>query len=281
MSKRIAIQGERGSFHELAVRQYYENDDFELIPCNTFDLTIESVRKDSADLAFMAIENARSGSLLYNYSLLRESGLKIIGEHNLRIEQNLMAVPGQKLSDINEVWSHPVAISQCMAYLKRLGNVRLIETEDTAGSARRISETQRTKVAAIGATIAADIYKLDILERNIETVKMNYTKFLVISNELDNDENLNKASVCFAIGHEPGCLAALLVELANINVNLTKIQSVPRLMNEWEYLFYLDLEFPSADTLKETIAILEHMTSDLEILGIYKNKPIIYDSTGS
>ena len=166
---RIAIQGEKGSFHEVAAGIYFSGETIEIVPCSTFDLTLLAVKDKNADLAIMAIENARSGSILYNYTLIRESGMKILGEINLRIRQNLMALPGQQLSDIHEIRSHPIALSQCMTYLNHLRGVTLIESDDTAGSAKQIRENNLSGVAAIGPAKAAEIYGLENLAHGIET----------------------------------------------------------------------------------------------------------------
>jgi prephenate dehydratase len=275
---KIAIQGERGSFHEVATNQYFNGSGFDLVTCSSFDLTVDSVVKQTADLAVIAIENARSGSILYNYSLIRESGLKIIGEHNLRIEQNLMALPGQVMDGIREIWSHPIAIAQCHEFLNGYPGIKLIEKDDTAGSARIIKDTGDKGIAAIGAKLAAELYNLEILVENIETNKLNYTRFLVLSRNIEHNKEGNKASVCFALEHEPGSLASLLTLLADEGINLTKIQSVPRLLKDWEYMFYLDLEFEDRDSINRVFDILNKNTVDLEVLGIYSKKRIIYDS---
>lgn len=276
---RIAIQGERGSFHEVAANQYFKGSLFDLVTCSSFDLTVDSVVKEKADMAVIAIENARFGSILYNYSLLRESGLKIIGEHNMRITQNLMTLPGQLIEDIREIWSHPIAIAQCHEFLNRFPDIKLIEKEDTAGSARVIHDTGAKGIAAIGSRLAAELYKLQVLAENIETNKLNYTRFLILSREMEYSEGINKASVCFALEHEPGSLASLLTLLSNEGVNLTKIQSVPRMIKDWEYLFYLDLDFEKKNDVNKIFDILNKNTSDLEILGVYNKRQIIYDSS--
>jgi len=246
---KIAIQGEKGCFHEVAARQYFSYDEIDIVPCSTFDLTLNTLKAGEADFAVMAIENARSGSILYNYTLLRESGMKILGEHNLRIRQNLMALPGQSIREINEIRSHPIAIAQCMNYLNQFPGITLIERDDTAGSAREISETKEMGVAAIAAAAAAEIYGLEILAEGIETYKQNYTRFMVVGKEEQGNYKGNKVSVCFSTGHKPGSLARVLVKIADLDINLTKIQSVPRLNGEWEYMFYLDLELPKTRTL--------------------------------
>lgn len=275
--RKIAIQGEPGSFHEVAAKNYFGKN-IEIIPCATFDQTLAEAKTGRADFAVMAIENARAGSILYNYSLLRESGLKILGEHDLRIKQNLMALPGQTISDIREIRSHPIALSQCMSFLNNHPGITLIETEDTAGSAREISVKKLKGVAAIASTVAAEIYGLEIIAEGIETYRENYTRFLIIGSRSKGLRNGNKASVCFSLNHKPGSLANVLVKLAELNINLSKIQSVPRLNGGWEYMFYLDLEIPETATMELIHGVLGDDTTDLEILGIYKKDETIYES---
>jgi len=275
---KIAIQGETGCFHEVAARQYFNYDEIDIVPCSTFDMELSILGGGEADFAVMAIENARSGSILYNYTLIRESGMKILGEHNLRIKQNLMAMPNQKITDIREIRSHPVAIAQCMTFLNQFPAITLIESDDTAGSAKQISETKVKGVAAIAPAHAAEIYGLEILAPGIETYKQNYTRFLVIGEEEKGNSRGNKVSICFSTGHKPGSLAKVLVKLAELDINLSKIQSVPRLNGEWEYMFYLDLELnknTKSDIIKR---VLDKYTSNLEILGVYFKGDMLYDS---
>jgi prephenate dehydratase len=275
---RIAIQGEKGCFHEVAAKQYFKNEIIEIVPCTTFDMTLLAVKEKKADIAIMAIENARSGSILYNYTLIRESGMKVLGEHNLRIKQNLMALPGQSLNTIREIRSHPIALSQCMTYLNHLHGVTLIESDDTAGIARQISENRLIGVAAIGSVIAAEIYGLEILVYGIETYKMNYTRFLVVGPPPDGKNNGDKVSICFSTGHKPGSLATVLVRLAELNINLSKIQSVPRLNGDWEYMFYLDLELPDKTDADMILNVLRNYTTNLEVIGVYNKRSTLYES---
>jgi prephenate dehydratase len=275
---KIAIQGEKGSFHEVAARQYFNYDEIDILACSTFDLELITLKKGEADFAVMAIENARSGSMLYNYTLIRESGMKILGEHNLRIKQNLMALPNQKITDIKEIRTHPIAIIQCMTFLNQHPGITLVESDDTAGSARQISELQLKSVAAIASTDTAKLYGLEILAPGIETYKQNYTRFLVIGSEDKGNTRGNKVSICFSTGHKPGSLARVLVKLAELDINLSKIQSVPRLNGEWEYMFYVDLELnknTKSDIIKR---VLENYTSNLEILGVYFKGDMLYES---
>lgn len=262
----------------MAARKYFKTENIEIVPCSTFDLTLMAVKDKLAEFAVMAIENARSGSILYNYTLIRESGMKILGEINLRVRQNLMALPGQPIVAIREVRSHPIALSQCMNYLNHLRGVTLVESEDTAGSARYISENNLKGVAAIAPAAAADLYGLEIIASGIETYKKNYTRFLILGNEKDANRDGNKVSICFSTGHKPGSLAAVLVRLAELDINLSKIQSVPRLNGDWEYLFYVDLELKPDHDIELIKNVLENYTGNLEVLGIYNKGDKLYES---
>jgi prephenate dehydratase len=275
---KISIQGEAGCFHDLAARQYFGDQSIDVVPCTTFDATLVALKEGIADLAIMAIENARAGSILYNYTLIRESGYKILGEHNLRVRQNLMALPGQTISDIKEIRSHPIAFSQCMTFLNKHPEITLIETDDTAGSARIISKEYLNGVAAIASSNAATLYGLEIIASGIETYQMNYTRFLVIGAKESQHWNGNKASVCFSLKHVPGSLAAVLKRLAELDINLSKIQSVPRLNGGWEYMFYLDLELNTKANIEIVRNNLDEFTTDLEILGVYNKGERLYES---
>lgn len=275
---KISIQGETGSFHETAAKKYFNYDEFDIVPCATFDQTLQVVTEGKADFAVMAIENARSGSMLYNYTLIRESGMKILGEQNLRIKQNLMALKGQTMEDIKEIRSHPIALAQCMTFLNQHPGITLIETEDTAASARVVSQKQLKGVAAIGPINAAQLYDLEILAEGIETYKQNYTRFVVVGHEEKGNKKGDKVSICFSTGHKPGSLAAVLIILSNMNINLSKIQSVPYLNGEWEYMFYCDLELDKHTKSEIIYRILEHHTQNLEILGVYFKGEMSYDN---
>jgi prephenate dehydratase len=275
---KIAIQGEAGSFHEAAAREYFRKDTIDVIPCSTFDQTINAAKTGLADFAVMAIENARAGSILYNYTLIRESGLKILGELNLRIKQNLMALPGQIINDIREIRTHPIAISQCMTFLNQHQQILLVESYDTAGSAREISEKKLKGIGAIASSGAAMLYGLDIIAEGIETYKKNYTRFLVVGHKSMGNRNGNKTSVCFSVNHKPGSLASVLVKLGELGINLTKIQSVPRLNGGWEYMFYLDLEIPEGTNMELIENEIIEYSTDLEVLGVYTKGDKLYES---
>ncbi|HOO99029.1 MAG TPA: prephenate dehydratase [Bacteroidales bacterium] len=275
---RISIQGEKGSFHEVAAKLYFKDDNIGILACSTFEHTLMAVIEGKADFAVMAVENARSGSILSNYSLIRESGMKIYGEINLRIRQNLMAVPGQSVASIREIRSHPIALAQCMTWLSHLRGVTLIESDDTAGSARYISENRLTGVAAIASAATAELYGLEIIAPGIETYHKNYTRFAIMGNASSAPSDGNKVSICFATGHQPGSLATVLVRLAELDINLSKIQSVPRLNGEWEYMFYTDLELKPDHDIGLIRNILDNYTTNLEVLGIYTKCEQLYES---
>ncbi len=250
--RKVAIQGFAGSFHEMATRNHFPDDVLELLYCSSFEQLFQLVLEEKNCFGVIAIENTVAGSILPNYKMLQEYNFKIIGETYLHIVQHLMALPGQKLSDIKEIWSHPMALRQCNDFLKKHPHIKSVEKEDTAKSAEMINAGKLNGVAAIAGEMAANINSLDILEEGIETNKKNFTRFLVISPESKEDvENYNKASICFTLDHETGSLAKVLVLLSENNLNLTKIQSNPIVGQEWEYFFYVDLLFRNYDEFHE------------------------------
>ena len=258
MKKKVAIQGIAGSYHDIAARNYHEGEEIEIIPCNTFRDVITTIKKDPAILGMMAIENTIAGSLLQNHELIRESGLSVTGEYKLRISHSLVALPGTSIHDITEVNSHPIALMQCTDYLDTLPNAKVVEKEDTAMSARWISENQLKGHAAICGKLAAQIYKMDVLAEGIETNKRNFTRFLAIADRWTADEMLrgtdkNKSSLVFALPHTSGSLSKVLSVLSFYDMNLSKIQSLPIIGREWEYLFYIDLTFTDFTPLQTSV----------------------------
>lgn len=274
MDKKIAIQGVSGSFHEIAARQYFAYGSFDLIQCNSFNVLFDALKFGEANFAVVAIENSVAGSIIPNYAHIKDSGFKILGETYLRIEQHLMGLPGQKIDDIKEIHSHPMAIEQCTEYLNplRRKGVRIIDSEDTALSAQRINEGGLQHVAAIASRLAAEKYHLEILEESIETNKKNFTRFLILSGEEPHNETStpNKSSICFKLPHEQGSLSQALSVLAFYKINLTKIQSLPIVGQEWQYLFYVDLSFSDYDKYRLSLKAIEPLTSELQILGEYQ-----------
>ena len=272
--KRIAIQGVPGSYHDIAAHKYFKNEEIELICCNTFEEVFENMRKDSNVIGVVAIENTIAGSLLRNYELLRESGATIIGEHKLRISHSIMCLPDEDWKDLKEVNSHPVALAQCREFLQHHPELKVVETDDTAGSAKDIHKKQLKGHAAICSKYAADMYDMKILQEGIETNKHNFTRFLVIcdpwiADDLKDRSKVNKANIVFSLPHSEGSLSKVLSIFSFYNINLTKIQSLPIIGREWEYMFYVDVMFNDYLRYKQSIDAVTPLTKALKILGEY------------
>lgn len=275
--KKIAIQGWPGANHEIAAKAYFEDDKLEVIPCLTFPDLFQTLKEDRSIYGIIAIENTLVGSLLPNYTMLKDSDLLIIGEYKLRIKHQLMALPGQSIEDIREVHSHPMALAQCEEFFKAYPHIKLIESEDTALSAKRISEEKITGIAAIASELAASMYNLNIIASGIETNKRNYTRFLVITDraltetdELLAQNRINKASLVFSLPHDEGSLSKVLTVLSFYNINLTKIQSLPIVGQEWEYLFYVDVTFNDYKRYLQSLDAIRPLCKKLKILGEYE-----------
>lgn len=269
MAQRVSIQGFEGSFHQIAAQQFC-GADINILPCATFLEVVESVKQGKVDTGVMAIENSIAGSILPNYTLLQKSGLQVVGEVYLPIEQHLLANPGVRLEDIKEVHSHHMAIQQCLDYLLP-HRWKLIETEDTALSAKRLQLHKNKHAAAIAGKLAADLFDLEILEPNIHTEKNNYTRFLILQPTSKAALAGNKASISFRTDHTKGSLAKVLTKVAEGDINLSKLQSFPIPGSHWNYYFHADLEF---DTLKQFESVIEEMksvTRAIKIYGIYEN----------
>ncbi len=273
LALRVCIQGGAGAFHEIAARHCFHGQSIEIVPALTFRELIQKVeQQEEADFGIMAIENTIAGSILFNYRLIHESSLRIIGEVYLRIQQNLMALPGERIENLNEVHSHPVAIEQCREFFRQYPHIRLIETEDTALSAKNILDHQLRGVGAIASELAAEMYAMNILERSIETNKQNYTRFLLLQpiGRSKLPPQSDKVSLCFAVDHTIGSLHKVLAVLAAYHANLTKIESAPIIGKPWEYLFFLDFVMDSDLTYQQAIDAIRPITHDLRVLGIYQ-----------
>lgn len=267
--KRIAVQGIAGSFHEDAALKYF-NEKIEVVECKSFTSVCELIDADEVDYAVMAIENSIAGSLLKNYQLIRDYHLRIIGEIYLHIQMNLLVSPGVKNQDITDVYSHPIAIQQCMEYIEKyFPKTKLHEGMDTAASAKYISEEKPKNGAAIANLRSAEMYKLEILETGIETNKKNYTRFLILSKHGNPTTGSNKASICFEVGHFFGALARVLNTFAENEINLTKIQSVPIIGKPNEYTFHVDIEWDEPKNYDRAIHQVLKSASSLSILGEY------------
>lgn len=275
--KKIAIQGIKGSFHDIAAHQYFNNDDVELICCNTFEEIFQQMRDDYSRLGLMAIENTIAGSLLHNYELLRESGMTIIGEYKLHIEHSIMCLPEDDWSTITEVNSHPVALMQCRDFLSSHPEFKVVEAEDTAGAAEMISRKHLRGHAAICHADAAPLYGLKVLEQGIEDNKHNFTRFLLMCDSWSADKmrdlhHTNKSSIVFTLTHEEGSLSQVLSIFSFYKINLTKIQSLPIIGREWEYMFYVDVSYDDYVRYRQSIEAVRPLLRELKILGEYNAK---------
>ena len=273
MERKVAIQGVKGCFHEQAARQFYQDHGHivpEIVECATFNGLYRSMDLGAADAAVMAIENTVSGGLLPNFELLRKYDRKIRGEVFLRIQQNLMALPGQTIEDIKEVRTHYMAINQTREFFKNYPWIRLVESEDTAKSAAEVAQLGLKGVGAVASELAAQLYGLEILAESIETYKQNFTRFLIFDDALEVDTTkVNKASMCFTLSHTPGSLAHVLTILSFYGMNLTRIQSLPIPGQEWQYFFYVDIKFDDHLRYEQALAALRPLMEDLNIMGEY------------
>jgi len=273
MDKKVAIQGVKGCFHEQAARLFYEDHGHivpDIIECATFEGLYKSLSSGMADAAVMAIENTVSGGLLPNFELLRRYDRKIKGEVFLRIQQNLMALPGQKIEDIKEVRTHYMAINQTREFFKDYPWIRLVESEDTAKSAAEVAGQGLVGVGAVASELAAELYGLEVLAPGIETYKQNFTRFLIFDDSIEVDPfKVNKSSMCFTLPHTPGSLAHVLTILSFYGMNLTRIQSLPIPGQEWQYFFYVDIKFDDYTRYEQALAAVRPLMEDLTILGEY------------
>lgn len=268
---KIAIQGFEGCFHQVAAQGYFGKQ-VEIECCASFaELVRKTKQQPDVDAGMMAIENSIAGSILPNYSLIKNSGLHIIGETYLQINQHLMVLPGQTMEDLREVHSHPMALLQCMDFLEKYPHIKLVETEDTALSAKHVRQKKLKSTAAIAGKLAAEIFELDIIAPNIHTNKNNYTRFLAVSRTpIATAEDANKASVYFQTSHDRGSLAKVLTQIAVAGINLSKLQSFPIPAKEWNYYFHADMEFDNAAHFEKALSKIEPLTEHLTVLGIYK-----------
>lgn len=269
---RVAIQGVPGAFHDIAARNFFGADRVEIVPAHTFRQLVEQVESGAADTGLMAIENTIAGSIIGNYRLLTASKLRAVGEVYLRIRQNLMALPGQRIEDLREVHSHPIAIAQCDEFFAQHPYIRLVEMEDTALSAQRIAQQKTKGVGAIASSLAASMYGLDLLAESIETNKQNFTRFLVLE-RMESAQTIaavDKVSLFFSLSHEVGSLHKVLAALSAHGANLTKIQSAPIEGRPWEYFFFVDFVTEESGEWHSAVEAIRPFTHSLEVLGAYR-----------
>lgn len=276
MNKKVTIQGYEGSFHQMAARQFFGKT-VEVIACDTFRevIKIGSDPKQS-DGAVMAIENSIAGSILPNYNLLQKSNLQVIGEVYLSISQNLLVNPGVQLKDIKEVHSHPMAILQCLDYLEQY-DWKLVESDDTALSAKMVHQHKSKHIAAIASKFAAQLYDLNVITPDIHTLKNNITRFLIMMPKQKTImiEGVNKASIYFQTDHSKGILSKILAKIANRGVNLSKLQSMPIPGSTFKYGFYADVEFENSKQIEKVIAEVKDATNSFKVFGMYKKGKVV------
>jgi|TARA_R110000796_G_scaffold63207_2_gene145819 prephenate dehydratase len=273
---KIAIQGIKGSNHHQVAKDYF-GDDVTFVECSSFDILVDHLINKTADKGVMAIENSIAGSIIPNYALVFHKNLHIIGEKYLNIHHNLMALKGQTIDDIKEVRSHPMALLQCNEFFKNYRHIKLVEDVDTAETAKSIQENQLNGIAAIAPKVAAELYDLEIIHSEIQTIKDNATRFIIVKtqNKALPEEEINKASVRFITDHKRGSLAAILNVMSDCNLNLTKIQSLPVIQTPWKYSFFVDVTFEKYKHFSKAKALLEIMAEEFKVLGEYKNARIL------
>lgn len=275
---KIVIQGQPGCFHEEAVRVYFQGSEVEAIPANNFEELANIINENNGiDLGIMAIENSIAGSILQNYRILRQNQFWIRGEIYHRIIHNLMVYPGQRIEDIYEVRSHPMAINQCLKFFREYSHIKLVESEDTAMSAKEIAQENLQGVGAIASQTAADIYNLEILHTGIETSKVNYTRFFIIGkDQIEPVSDANKASIYCSVNDKSGSLLKVLQVFDRYNMNMSKLQSYPIENKVSEYFFHIDLEIESIDQFNSMREEVMPHVVEFETMGLYK-KASIYD----
>ena len=272
MNKTIAIQGAEGSNHHKVARDFYGTS-IALKECMSFDALVVGLLDGSATVGVMAIENTIAGSIIPNYALIDSNNLHIIGEEYLNIHHHLMCLKGQKIESIKEVWSHPMALLQCKEFFKKYPHIKLVEDVDTADVAKRIFNENLVGIGAIAPKIAAEIFDLEIIEDEIQTIKENATRFVIVQTDAPDNKNkeINKASLKFQLNHKRGSLAAILNVLSDCKMSLTKIQSLPVIETPWKYSFFVDVTFENYKEYEKAKVILEIMAEEFKVLGTYKN----------
>lgn len=272
MTKPIAIQGIKGSFHHEVAQKYFSST-AEVIECMSFDNAVDNLLQKSTDTMVMALENSIAGSIIPNYALIDNHNLSIVGEYYLDIQHNLLALKGETLATIKEVHSHPMALLQCKQFFKDYPHIKLVEAKDTADVAKQITEDSIKGIAAIASKNAASLYHLDVLAESIQTIKHNETRFVIVKRENNNLERkgINKASLKFELDHKRGSLATILNVMSDCKLNLTKIQSLPKIETPWKYAFFVDVTFDDYKDYEKAYTIMQIMAENFKVLGEYKN----------
>jgi prephenate dehydratase len=267
---KVAIQGLEGSFHHAAALKYFGKN-ADIFVCSSFrEVVRRTANQKEIYAGVMAIENSTAGSILPNYQLLERNPVQIVGELNLRINQNLLVNRGAQLKDIKEVHSHPMALQQCSEFLTQY-NWKLIESQDTAFSATFVKNTRSKHIACIAGDFAAKLFDLEIIKRGIQSEKYNLTRFLILQKDYQAvvDGSENKASILFCVHHVKGALYQILNVLARLDINLSKLQSVAIPGSHFNYSFHADLEFNNLDQFENAIRKIRPKTTKLKIYGLY------------
>ena len=270
MSKKVAIQGLKGSFHHEAAELYFHQAPA-LIECESFQDVIAQTTDGDADIGIMAIENSLAGSIIPNYNLIRKNAVEIIGEVGLRVRMNMIAKPGTDIGNIKEVHSHQMALRQCAGFFAQYPEIKLVESFDTAGSVKDIASDHRQDIAAIASKQAAKEYGMEIIEAGIEDHDLNYTRFLILQKKGGEAiPDANKVSVYFQTSHDPGSLAQTLTIISGLGINLSKLQSHPVPSKNTLYGFFATLQITELAQLHDLETIMNRLALTFEILGIYK-----------
>lgn len=268
-----AIQGIKGSFHHIVAEAYFKNKLQHIDECLTFDAAVQSVISKRTDAVIMAMENSIVGSIIPNYALIDTHNLHIVGEHYLDVQHHLMALPGQSIDEIAEVYSHPMALLQCKEFFKKHSHIKLVEDKDTAEVAHRIQSKQLPHIAAVSSRLASELFNLEILSESIQTIKQNETRFIIAqtTNGVLDKSSINKASLKFELDHKRGSLASILNVMSDCQLNLTKIQSLPKIETPWKYAFFVDVTFDNYSDYEKSKSIMKIMAQEFKVLGEYKN----------
>ena len=269
--KNIGIQGIQGSFHHIVANEYYGSN-IDIDEFLTFEMMSRHLAEGKSDASIMAIENSIAGSIIPNYALIDEYNLSIVGEYYLKISHNLLALENQSIDDIKEVHSHPMALLQCRDFFKKHPKIKLVEDTDTALSAKEIYISNVKGRAAIASELASNLYSLNVLAENIQTIKNNETRFVVLKRSIINSKSVfNKASIKFELDHKRGSLATILNVLSDCKINLTKIQSMPKIETPWRYSFFVDITFEDIKDYLKAKSIIMIMAKEFKVLGEYNN----------
>lgn len=267
---KVAIQGIQGSFHQQVAHQYFD-ETIEVVECKTFKDVAKQLAKNEVDFGIMAIENSIAGALLPNYALIDTYQFNVVGEYYLKISLNVMALPGQKIEEIQEIHSHPIALLQCAKFLEKHKHIKIVESNDTAIAAKNIFENQTKGVAALAGPTAAVIFNLEILAPEVQSVESSITRFMILEKEITNyqSKKINKASLKFQLDDTPGSLAMVLNVLHNCKLNVTKIQSLPIIETPFHYSFFIDVVFDKYPHYEKAKKVMELMTKQFKVLGEY------------